>query len=139
MLPESFADGTSQTILFTTHYAKNCSGRQFKYAMYRGANTTDRIASFADGYGWVLGFLAWGDYQPITTGDPPISRAYGNASFQVVPRPSDCDPRLPQATTPSGLRVALADGSVRVLSPNIEPSLFWGAVTPAAGEIIAWE
>ena len=136
VLPSSFSDGTSQTILFTTHYAKDCSGRQFKYAMYRGALTPDRIATFADNFGWVLGPIYWSDYLPLTSGEPPVSRAFGNVSFQVAPLPTECDPRLPQATTAAGLRVGMADGSVRVLRPGIDPSLFWGAVTPSSGEII---
>jgi type II secretory pathway pseudopilin PulG len=138
-MPSNFSDGTSQTILFTTHYAKDCNKRQFKYAMYRGAPSPDRISSFADRFGWVLGMIFWPDYVPITTGSPPVSRAFDNVTFQVAPRPSECDPRLPQATTPSGLRVCLADGSVRVLSPGIEPSNFWGAVTPAAGEVVQFD
>jgi hypothetical protein len=32
--------------------------------------------------------------------------------------------------------VALADASVRVLHGGIAPQVFWGAVTPAAGEIL---
>jgi hypothetical protein len=32
---------------------------------------------------------------------------------------------------------ALADGSVRQLRPTIDPAVYWGAVTPAGGEVLA--
>ncbi len=35
--------------------------------------------------------------------------------------------------------VALADGSVRTLRVGIAESVFWGMVTPAAGEVIFFE
>ena len=110
---------------------------QFKYDSYRGPPVPERANTFADVHGF--GYDDTGpypDFHPITTDNPPVSRAAGNATFQVRPSRAACDPRLPQATTPAGLRVGLADGSVRVLRPGIEPSLFWGAVTPAAGEVV---
>ena len=38
-----------------------------------------------------------------------------------------------------GMLVALADGSVRTLRVGIAESVFWGMVTPAAGEVIFFE
>jgi hypothetical protein len=32
--------------------------------------------------------------------------------------------------------VALVDGSVRGLSPGIQPETYWAAVTPAGGEVL---
>jgi prepilin-type N-terminal cleavage/methylation domain-containing protein len=138
-LDSGFSDGLTSTILFTTHYAKDCNGFEYRYVFRRGAPIKDRFPTFADKYGWGYSVFNWPDYIPITTGQPPVSRAYNNSTFQVTPSISDCDARLPQATLPSGLRIGLADGSVRVLSPTVDPSLFWGAVTPAAGEITGWD
>jgi hypothetical protein len=33
--------------------------------------------------------------------------------------------------------VALMDGSVRTLNPEISMETFWGAVTPSGGEVLA--
>jgi hypothetical protein len=32
--------------------------------------------------------------------------------------------------------VALADGSARMIAASVSPPVYWGAVTPAAGEIL---
>lgn len=80
-----------------------------------------------------------GDFYPITQGNPPVSAAAGNRTFQTAPKFADCDPRLPNATSYVGLQAAFADGSVRILGRGISPSVFWGALTPAGGEVIALE
>ena len=58
-------------------------------------------------------------------------------TFQVQPPLSQCDPRVPQSSFPGGILAGLADGSVRFVRTDIEQSLFWGAVTPDRGEIVA--
>ena len=32
--------------------------------------------------------------------------------------------------------VGLVDGSVKQLNPGIAPHIFWGAITPAGGEVL---
>jgi hypothetical protein len=32
--------------------------------------------------------------------------------------------------------IGLGDGSVRTIAPTVAPAVYWGAVTPAAGEVI---
>jgi hypothetical protein len=59
----------------------------------------------------------------------PIAEA-----FRVRGR-TDCDPRIPQTPHPSGMLVAMADGTVRSLAPSISPWTFWAACTPAGGEM----
>lgn len=54
--------------------------------------------------------------------------------FQVAVRPADCDPRIMQTPQPSGMSVAMGDGSVRTLAPRISANTFWAAVTPSGGE-----
>jgi len=80
-----------------------------------------------------------GDYYPKTTGNPPVSKADDNKTFQVAPRLTDCDPRLPNASSTRDLQIGLADGSVRVLAPTIRPELFWGMVSHNRGEVLAGE
>lgn len=125
-MSDTFADGLSNTIILTEHYAFDCRGAQFMWIWSRSALVipqpppsipiTARRSSFAD----------VGDIAPSATNPPTVT-------FQVRPTIADCDPRVPQ-TPFAGLLVALADGSVRMLDPNISPGTFWGAVTPAGGE-----
>lgn len=137
----TFADGLSNTIMMSEHYSMNCNGYRF---VYDNETTRPRMtdkyqtgtSTFADGGPNVNGGRNPGDYYPITSGSPPQSRAEGNVTFQVRPRTSECDPRMPQAASGRGLQVLLADGSVRILSPGIDPAVFWGMVTPAGGEVI---
>lgn len=156
--PTGITDGLSQTIGFATHYAAVCApanGAYFKYAQYqRGYGNTGRRATFADGAPWPKpgsGRLVHNlDYFPYTTGSPAVSRpAQGQSgrlffppwdyTFQVAPNPSEgkCDRDVPQTPYQSGMYVALMDGSVRLLNSSISQPVFWGAVTPAGGEILA--
>jgi type II secretory pathway pseudopilin PulG len=140
-LSATFRDGTSQTILFTEHYW-NCSDHVFSYA---NPSPTPRIsnmwggrATVADG-GPVGNGKNSGDFYPITQGNPPFSAAEGDRTFQVAPRPKDCDPRLPNASSSTGLQAAFADGSVQIFAAGVSPRVFWGAITPAGGEIVTLE
>ena len=140
---DSFTDGTSSTIIFTEHFVA-CGEYSFAYFQFQGLVRVGGISkngrpTFADGGPSVGNGNNCGDFYPITTGSPPTSTAAENKTFQMRPKISDCDPRLPQATSRRGLQVALADGSVRLLSPSVSPNLFWGAVTPQGGEILDWD
>jgi hypothetical protein len=71
----------------------------------------------------------------VTTGSPPTSVASysANVTFQT---PLDCNPGLAQTPHVAGMQVALVGGSVRTLAGSMAPTAYWGAVTPAAGEIL---
>ena len=43
---------------------------------------------------------------------------------------------MPQTPFSAGLPVAFFDGSVRILSPSIDESIFWSLVTPNGGEVV---
>jgi prepilin-type N-terminal cleavage/methylation domain-containing protein len=132
----SVTDGLSNTIWLTEHYGFNCNGTSFFYSFAYGSHWVSQPATFAQGGKVQGGRPVPGDYYPITSGNPPESMAADGKTFQVRPRVSDCDPRLPNASSSRGIQIALADGSVRILSPSISPKIFWGMVTPAGGEII---
>jgi prepilin-type N-terminal cleavage/methylation domain-containing protein len=156
--PATLADGTTNTILFAEHYALCGALRydggtiappvNFWYSETGYANNCHR-ASFADG-GPAFGGKNPGDVYPITEGSVTRPSRPG-ATFQVRPRfiqpdigairlgpaePTDCDPSLPQTPHAAGMIVGLGDGSVRTVHPSISPELFWGAVTPAGGEVL---
>lgn len=137
-LSASYPDGLSQTIGFTTHYMR-CGTTvgtvakprsQFQWTLSSSDfDSIPRRASFADEF--------YGDVMPLTdrkTGITGPSR--GDATFQAAPRVKDCDPTLPQSAYSGGLIVALMDGSVREIGTHISSHVFWGAVTPAGGEVI---
>jgi prepilin-type N-terminal cleavage/methylation domain-containing protein len=137
-LPESFSDGTAQTILCAEHYAFQCHGTEFSWFDYDivGFPPSEpyeisimRRSSFADGKA--------GDIVPVT--DPATNLSRGSIpglTFQVRPKLSDCDPRLAQSPHAAGMLVALADGSVRTLAAGMSETTYWGAVTPAGGEVL---
>jgi prepilin-type N-terminal cleavage/methylation domain-containing protein len=135
-LAMTFADGTSNTIAFAEHYAFNCNGFFFPYWM--------------SGYGHLQwqgryihrpAFADWDDVVPETQGNPPVTKPSSTPkvpvkTFQVAPSMRACSSFIPQTPHTSGMLVAMADGGVRQLAPNISPSLFWSVVTPAGGEIL---
>jgi prepilin-type N-terminal cleavage/methylation domain-containing protein len=145
----TFADGTSQTIAFAEHYAYDCNGVTFLAEKSLSFNVALRRATFGDG-GPILGGNTFDDVYPVTapTGTQP-SRP--NVTFQVAPRfrgttgflteydgplalPGWCDPAVPQTPHIGGMLAAMGDGSVRTISPGVNVTVFWGAVTPAGGE-----
>jgi len=130
------SDGLTSTIFFAQHYTK-CGDAKFLYHQLFRAGAPSigytLTASFADDEGPII------DYLPITSGDPPVTRSTGNVTFQVRPKPADCDPRMPNTGHASGMPCTFGDGSVRMISASVRPDVFWGAVTPAGGEVISFD
>jgi prepilin-type N-terminal cleavage/methylation domain-containing protein len=122
--PASFPDGSSQTILFAEHYAYKCGYRSFFYCYDDGF----RRPTFADELTGVI---------PITSGTPPVSRGrFPGHTFQVAPRVDECDYTRAQGPHTAGMLAGMADGSVRILARGMSEEAYWGAVTPAGGEIL---
>lgn len=139
-LASSIPDGTSTTIGFAEHYA-HCRGDGFAYFMPNMLDSRFRRGTFADGKP-LFGGLNFADVTPKTTGSPPVSGPdhviYPPiATFQTAPKPADCHPAVPQTPHPGGMITGMMDGSVRTTSPSISTAAFWGAVTPAGGEILS--
>jgi hypothetical protein len=101
-IPGSFPDGLSNTIFFTTKLG-NCQdgGSRYvaapdsKFAAFFGQNAATAIAHSSD---------------PRST-------------FQLMPLPKECviAPLMAQSMFVDGIPVALGDGSVRYINPNISP------------------
>jgi type II secretory pathway pseudopilin PulG len=129
-LPWTFADGTSQTILFGEHYALGCTVKTIQpnvtYFLVYDRNWGDgpRAATFADE----------GDYGGPQ--DVPYDDYLMKFRFEVAPRKVECNASLPQTPHRSGMLAALGDGSVRTLGPSMSSRTFWSAVTPAEGEVL---
>jgi hypothetical protein len=125
----TFSDGLSNTIVFAEHYAWNCYGAFFPY-WQNHAGQVGRRPAFAD----II------DVIPISQGNPAVTMPSARPpspvpTFQVAPSMRNCYPYVAQTPHSSGMLVAMADGAVRQLAPNISTSVFWGAVTPNKGEL----
>jgi prepilin-type N-terminal cleavage/methylation domain-containing protein len=136
-LSNGISDGTSNTAMYTEHYAI-CNGvHQYSLVQFLGPPG-------AIGYGFRRATFADRDYMPyfneafpVTTGNPPVTRSSRSGiTFQVAPRLDECDPGLPQTPHSAGILVGLVDGSVRTVSRNISESTFWASVTPNGGEVL---
>jgi prepilin-type N-terminal cleavage/methylation domain-containing protein len=146
----TFVDGASHTIAFAEHYAYDCTGVTFGAEKSLSFNPVLRRATFADG-GPILDGNTHDDVYPIP-GPGGTQPSVPGMTFQVAPKfggsnglmteydgpvplvPGYCDPRVPQTPHIGGMLVAMGDGSVRTISPNVAVSVFWAAVTPAGGE-----
>jgi prepilin-type N-terminal cleavage/methylation domain-containing protein len=139
-LTATFSDGTSNTIAFAEHYAWLCGGEpggtQFLISLSTVIAFQVRRPTFADG-GPILNFQNLGDYYPVTSGNPPTTVGSDiGATFQVAPTISKCNSAQAQTPHTNGMLVAMADGSVRTLSPGMAATTYWALVTPASGEVI---
>ncbi len=153
-LTHSFGDGTSNTILFAEHYAW-CDSTPFAWWMSTRVVPPGRSQPphFADviyeseiGWGGMLRpkqplkFLS-DTFQvrpcsQIRT-DDQINAQLPYESIQASCSPlAVCNPGLAQTPHASGMLACLADGSVRVMSPGISPTTYYGALTPAGGEVL---
>ena len=129
-IPQTFADGTSNTILFTEKFA--VCGQPG--SLYGGAN-------------------AWAEAPdeeatPVfsvsrfpSVGDPPgaIPSTGSTTHFQVQPFPfasNRCQYWVPQSARAGTILVGLGDGSVRNVAAGISSSTWWAACTPAGGEVL---
>ena len=151
-LPSGVPDGTSNTLLWAEHYAR-CDTVDYQWER-----------SLADVFLYAFAsqppcFAAPYQVDIETSGNPPrsvVTLLNQEVAFQVRPcsvkrwpgagvnmgsvsacgSTPPCDPRLNQTPHSSGMLAAMVDGSVRVINPNVRPEIFWGAITPAGGEIL---
>ncbi len=153
--PKSFEDGTANTILFAERpqACTDPSGATvynlWGFGMYGPPTPAFALLTPDD----PAGLPPTGQVAPAV----PLGREYvpgpvavrvGRESAPPQPSPagrpfqvglkwnSPCDPRVPGSPHPGGMLVALADGSVRTVNPNISEWTFWAAVTPDGKETL---
>jgi hypothetical protein len=66
----------------------------------------------------------------------PMFACYSKGKFQNVPKQEECNPALPQSTESAGIQVALADGSVRLVSERVSSETWYNATDPADGNLL---
>jgi prepilin-type N-terminal cleavage/methylation domain-containing protein len=127
-IPSSFADGTSNTILFAEKYGR-CGESS------AGSNNGGSM--------WGRDFFSstWGPYFNVRlmSGYNPAT-AQPALHFQLQPAPytsiSNCEYRLPSTPHSGGIMVLLGDASTRSVSAGISNLTWYQACTPAGGEVL---
>jgi len=113
-LGATYQDGTSNTLGVTEAYGR-CSG-----------NSGTLWAHEAVGPDWHAMFNDWS--------------ARGTASkFQMTPTLAQCDPHVPQTSHTGGIQVLLMDGSVRNVSPSVDPNVWAAQLTPQGRESVTFD
>jgi prepilin-type N-terminal cleavage/methylation domain-containing protein len=134
-IPNTFSDGTSNTILFTEKYArcnldlapaKDWNGTYWDYGVWCTPGNS--------GGTWYLGCPFFEcDYY----GTYP--NAIGLTSlFQVAPpwKSSACDPSRAQAPRSAGILTLLGDASVRLVASGVSATTWWNACRPDDGNAL---
>jgi prepilin-type N-terminal cleavage/methylation domain-containing protein/prepilin-type processing-associated H-X9-DG protein len=132
-LKSSFADGTSNTILFAEQYAQRPFGRWKLWA--HGGWNPSWMPIFA--YGSMDGTQNYNANMDSGSGSAGPNSKFETVSPQAfVASGTATDIQAPTALHTSGLNVGLADGSVRNLNNGITPATWWAACTPSYGDVL---
>jgi prepilin-type processing-associated H-X9-DG protein len=117
--PAGIPDGTSNTVFFAEKLSLN-------------ATCNSCCNPYTDNY--------WPDWGPlISSSDCGMPTGTG-AMFQVQPGgyPANSDGGRASGDHTNGINVALGDGSVRFVTMGVSPTMWWYALTPAAGDVLSW-
>jgi prepilin-type N-terminal cleavage/methylation domain-containing protein len=140
MFPGSFVDGTSNTIAFSEGY--HDTQKRSNLRIYQGPHI--RIGTVQHPYpfdytGDTSTFANVNHFEvyPVTRGNPAFTTSnVPGITFQLTPSHEESDGRQLQATQSNGLLVAMFDGSVRTIGPQVSESSFWSLVTRSGGEVL---
>jgi prepilin-type N-terminal cleavage/methylation domain-containing protein/prepilin-type processing-associated H-X9-DG protein len=119
----AITDGTSNTIMVAERYA------QCGTLNGTGDNSEVNRWDFWWAGAWQPCFANSAAGQPVGVGSmfQTSIKAYNNSAF--------CDPHRPSSPHTGVMNVVLCDGSVRNISGAVSPQTWWGACTPAGGEV----
>ncbi len=143
---QQISDGTSNTVLVGEGY-NSCS----KYSSSGSSYTSSSRYSYWSGYYYDSTYISSYSYtytgsyylgQGLTSQDSTSSSSYYTPKFYAVggktpagrPASNDCDGSMPQGFSSGGTQVLLADGSVRLISPSMNPVTWYSSVTPTKDE-----
>jgi prepilin-type N-terminal cleavage/methylation domain-containing protein len=144
-MPASFQDGTSNTILYTEHYAQcgTSGGNVTWMPPNMGPQQTPyAFSTFTHGnraIGW--------QGAPGPAASPSTPQSQPNAGlFMIKPTPYSvtsnngqspgCDNTKPSSAHTGGINVGLGDGSVKFVGQGVSAATWWYAVTPSGGEVL---
>jgi prepilin-type N-terminal cleavage/methylation domain-containing protein len=135
-LSKSFPDGTSNTLLFVEKYARcngalDTAGTWWMRGIFRDGLSHGGDSFPADRLSAVFGGGRGIDGSVWATG-PGSTFQVRPANFLASPGP--CDHQLP-STPHAVMNVALADGSVRAVSPDVSGASWWASIVPNDGEV----
>jgi prepilin-type N-terminal cleavage/methylation domain-containing protein len=145
---QTITDGSSNTILFAEGYSSCYDWNSYPNYYYRYGQwnlSPDWLQTYS---------YSWGSY---TYTAPSFVRDAGHMSsgswqwdgsqwtytpggwvapttFQVRPKPADCNPRVPQGHSSGGCQVLLGDGSVHLCNAGVSLAAWQGAITPDGNE-----
>ena len=136
-LNSSISDGLSQTIAFSERYAVCQIQGETEEQVWTGGGPIMGSPPYRHG-ARRAGFADPGNHDviPVATRRGKTLASVPGTTFQVRPTVGKADGKQLQTPYSSGLPVAMFDGSVRFLSPSIDEAVFWGAITPAGGEVL---
>jgi len=126
-MPGTFADGTSNTILFTEKETQMSNGRWLLWAHGGWDDTWAPI--FA--YGTADGTAA---YTSAMGGMPACVGPNATCKPVIQPPAGTVGPTIPSSGHTGGINCCLGDGSIRNVSSGVGPGTWWAAITPAGGE-----
>ena len=149
---QRIGDGTSNTVLVAEGYS-SCSsyvstqtGSNYEYTsayrssywpgyLYDSTSTSSYSYTFTGSY-----YVSRGQTSQKSTSSSiyytPRFQAVGGKTPQARPAPNQCDGSMPQGLSSGVTQVLLADGSVRGVSPSMNPLTWYGSVTPNGGEVL---
>jgi prepilin-type N-terminal cleavage/methylation domain-containing protein len=150
VLPQSFVDGTSNTIILTEGFAQayKCNGssigttvtlRYWSDIKGGGGQSFDNGSSYGSFGGQT--YFTFGADTP--TGNPPVYGstaaslpACATSTFQVNVTPANAILNVPQGYSTGAMMVGLADGSARAVSSGMSSTTFYYATTPQGKEVL---
>jgi hypothetical protein len=131
--------GSDSTSYLANFLVFRRGGARFPASIPDGTSNT---IAYAEGYAEATDSFTWDgrtDSRPVVRRwweDPVWAPAQAGVMFQAAPARNVADAALPQGFTRAGIQVGLCDGTVKLVSPRVSPATFYGACTPAGGEVL---
>jgi len=141
-MPGSFPDGTSNTIVFAEKYARcdgptGLSGTWWMRGVFEGQKAAPGVNDTDDSYPGDIfsAVFAGGIGNGMTWASGPSSKFLVQPRNPTANTNNQCSAQF-ASTAHAAMNVAMADGSVRSLSPTISALTWYQACTPNGGEIL---